>query len=186
MSITLRLATPRIDVVAADAEILRADAADRVRLATLLDCVVPPDWPPELFDHHQEMFAQKMESGEWPMGFGPWYWVRNEAGVPRTLFGSGGFYRIPESPGDLMCGYSIVPTSEGRGFATEAMLALFTWAFGQPNTQRIIGDTFPHLVKSIRVMEKLGMTPADPGEEAGTIRFAVTQADFVRLASRAR
>lgn len=186
MSHTLTLTTDRIELIAADVAILRADATNRPRLSALLDAAVPPDWPPELFDNHQELFAQKMESGEWPMGFAPWYWIHREPGSPRTLFGSGGFYRMPAGDGDIMCGYSIVPTFQGRGLATEAMRALFAWLFDQPGVRRIIGDTFPHLNQSIRVMTKLGMTPTDPGEEAGTIRFALRKQDFVRSAPHTR
>lgn len=167
-------------MIASDVEVLRADAKDRARLAVLLDAVVPAGWPPELFDGHQDLFIQKMESGEWPMGFAPWYWVFDEGGA-RVLCGGGGFYRLPnQAEAALMCGYSMVSAYQGRGLATEAMRALFEWAFALGSVDRIIGDTFPHLGQSIRVMTKLGMKPTDPGEEEGTIRFAVTREEFAR------
>jgi RimJ/RimL family protein N-acetyltransferase len=180
----IRLRTARLDLVRADAAMLRDDARNRDDLARRLNAMIPSDWPPELFSNHQEMFADKLDSGVWTAFMAPWYWILDD-GATRTLIGSGGVFPST-APGDVLCGYAIVPSFHGRGFATEAMRALLAWAFEQPGVERIVADTFPHLRPSIRVMEKLGMTPMGPGDDPGAERRGVTRADFARLLARAR
>ena len=176
-----RLRTPRLDLILADAAMLRADASDRGLLSRLLNAVIPAEWPPELFRDHQAVFADRLDSGEWGAEMAPWYWVLDERRSPRTLIGSGGLMPVSGAAGDVLCGYAIIPSFHGRGLATEAMRSLVALGFTRPGVRRAIADTYPHLGPSIRVMEKLGMTPTDAGPEPGTIRHAVTKEAFAIL-----
>lgn len=181
----MRLRTLRMELIRTDSAMLRADARDRPALSRLLDAAIPAEWPPELFAGHQEFCADKLDSGEWSAMAAPWYWVNDEVGSHRTLIGSGGVGPMSEES-DLMCGYSIIPSFHGRGLATEAMRSLLMWAFAQPGVERVIADTFPHLKPSIRVMEKLGMTPIGMGDEPGAERRAVTRGEFERFVAPPR
>ena len=60
----------------------------------------------------------------------------------------------------------------GRGYATEAVRALIDLAFRDPTVTRVIAETFPDLIPSIRVLEKNGFVRIEEGgSEPGVIRF---------------
>lgn len=49
------------------------------------------------------------------------------------------------------------PAHQGRGYATEAALALLAHAFGTLGLHRIVATCQPQNTPSVRVMEKLGL-----------------------------
>jgi len=62
--------------------------------------------------------------------------------------------------------YSFGPAYQRQGYATEAVSAMVDYAFGRLNLKRIIATTEPDNDRSIRMMERLGMTVArNPSEE---------------------
>jgi ribosomal-protein-alanine N-acetyltransferase len=89
----------------------------------------------------------------------PWitYWLIK---VPPDGFGAGliGFKGIPDQAGIVEIGYGIDPSFRNQGYMTEAVLALFKWAFGDPRCQQIIApNTDRSNLASNRVLEKAGM-----------------------------
>jgi ribosomal-protein-alanine N-acetyltransferase len=54
-------------------------------------------------------------------------------------------------------GYVIAGSHQGKGYATEALLAVIEWAFQQPSIYRVNASTDVDNVASRRVMEKAGM-----------------------------
>jgi RimJ/RimL family protein N-acetyltransferase len=58
---------------------------------------------------------------------------------------------------ELEVGYWIAPAFWGKGYATEAALALKDFAFNQLNMARIIALIYPDNLASCRVADKLGM-----------------------------
>lgn len=174
MSAPLRLRTRRMELIAADATLARADASDRPTFARLLHADIPAAWPPPLTADHLEQFAGYFESGAWTPGFGPWYWILDGLG-DRTLIGNGGF-GPPDSEGRLVMGYAVLEEFQRRGLATEAVAALLGWAFSDRRTPEVIGDTYLELIGSIKVMRANGMVYTGPGSEPRTIRFRITRA----------
>ncbi len=67
-------------------------------------------------------------------------------------------------------GYSVIPEATGRGFATEAVRALATWAIGN-GAARVIAHTTRANEASIAVLGHCGFVEDGPGTEPGTIRF---------------
>ena len=94
-----------------------------------------------------------------------------QPGGTRTLIGTLGAFSKDDPPGTCEIGYSILPSFEGQGFATEGTLALIDYLRRNTSTNSIIAHTFPSLPRSIRVMEKCGLVLDGDGEEAGTIRY---------------
>ena len=88
-----------------------------------------------------------------------------------TLIGTLGGFRHSAKPHECEIGYSVLPEFQGHGYATEAALALIAWIRDQPRITAITAQTYPSLPKSIRVMEKCGLTFVGPGDEEGTIRY---------------
>jgi RimJ/RimL family protein N-acetyltransferase len=97
-------------------------------------------------------------AGLWPVcGFGYWGFIERATGV---LIGVGGLSRfergIPELDGVPEAGWVIALSGWGKGYATEAMLAVYDWsdsALDAAQTRCIID---PANAASIRVAVKLG------------------------------
>jgi RimJ/RimL family protein N-acetyltransferase len=53
-------------------------------------------------------------------------------------------------------GYTLAPAHQGRGFATEAVAALVSYAFGRLDVERIQATADERNAPSIRVVERLG------------------------------
>ena len=54
-------------------------------------------------------------------------------------------------------GWAVAPAHQGRGYATEAALAVLAHAFGTLGLHRIVATCQPQNTPSVRVMEKLGL-----------------------------
>lgn len=93
--------------------------------------------------------------------------------INSVQFGAGlaGFKGLPNKNGEAEIGYGIDPTYQGRGFITEAVQALITWAFEEPACQAVIArDTQKTNTASLRVLAKVGMTVYNESEEAIDLR----------------
>lgn len=90
----IKIQTPRLELIAADAVLARADAQHNGTLAVLLACDVPPSWPPEVLLDVRDHFAQKLEESPGHHGWWNWYAVQKN---PRVLVGSGGFNGPPDA-----------------------------------------------------------------------------------------
>ena len=63
-------------------------------------------------------------------------------------------------------GYGILESYQNQGFATEAVQAVVTWAFGESDVMAIEAETDANNIASRRVLEKCGFEPnGKTGEE---------------------
>jgi [ribosomal protein S5]-alanine N-acetyltransferase len=62
----------------------------------------------------------------------------------------------PPDRGEVEVGYGIVPSRQGRGYATEALHAMVAMAWAQPAVTAVLAGTDPGNVASQRVLEKAG------------------------------
>ena len=62
--------------------------------------------------------------------------------------------------GSVEIGYGISEEYQGRGYATEAVDAMVSWALRQPEVGRVEAETEPDNKASQRVLEKCGFIPA--------------------------
>lgn len=74
------------------------------------------------------------------------------------LVGFCGFVRL-EGMTEVELGYELAPELWGKGLATEAARACVRYAFEDAGLRRAIAGADPPNVASLRVLEKLGMTP---------------------------
>lgn len=171
----LRFNTPRLEAIAFWPELARAAVEDRNKLAQMLNAKVPDEFPPEIMADVMELFAEKLEADPNLIGWWGWYLVLNEAGQERLLIGTAGFNGYPDQDGSLLMGYSLINTHYGRGYATEAVGGLLSWAFEQPQVMSVTAEAFPDNIASIRVMEKNNMQFLGAGSEAGTVKYGITR-----------
>jgi len=70
--------------------------------------------------------------------------------------GGMGFKGLPDESRTVELGYNVIPSYQGRGYATEMAQALVGWALGQPTVRRVTADCLEDNAASIRVLEKSG------------------------------
>ena len=75
-----------------------------------------------------------------------------------TVIGSASFKGPPDRDGVVEVAYSVVPSQQGRGYATEATMALVTYAFADARVNIVCAHTLPWNDASGRVLAKCGFT----------------------------
>ena len=163
------LKSSRLDIIPATVDLYRMELEYREGLASALDAVVPPEWPPEQVTREviEEFIARMMTEPGRMSGF---YWVlRGDGSCSRILIGSGGF--LLHNDGVMELGYSVLPEWQGKGYTTEAVGILVDWAFTCAHARIIVACTYPHITGSIRVLEKNGFQVIGDGPLEGTIAY---------------
>jgi [ribosomal protein S5]-alanine N-acetyltransferase len=166
----IKVMTQRLALIAATAELARAAFADRARFAAMLKARVTEEWPPPLTEDVQEFTALALEADADLPGWLAWYFVER---TQRILIGQGGFKGRPNEEGAAEIGYSLIPSFQRRGYATEAAAGLIDWAFGHAEVKLVVAETLPHLRDSIRVMQKNGMRFLLEDKGRGIVRYGL-------------
>ena len=73
-----------------------------------------------------------------------------------TSIGGIGFAGEPNEKGEAETGYMIDQQQHNKGYATEALQLLTTWAFTQPNVKTIIVHTYADNLPSRKILIKNG------------------------------
>jgi [ribosomal protein S5]-alanine N-acetyltransferase len=138
----------------------------------LLGADVASPWPPPLNDDDSRRWMIRyLETNPEP-GWGLWYFLlKREAGERPVAIGNGGYKGPPSRDGTVEIGYSVVPAYQGRGLAAEAIAAFVARAFGDARVQRVIAETMPDNIPSLRVLERNGFLRSGPGSDPGSIRL---------------
>jgi ribosomal-protein-alanine N-acetyltransferase len=105
---------------------------------------VSPDW----------LASLRSSSGPDPWRYG-FFVVSRESG---SVIGSAGFKGPPDASGSVEIAYGIVPSFQGRGYATEAAAALVEFAFASGQVEVVRAHTLPEANASTHVLRKCGFT----------------------------
>jgi len=181
------LRTQRLVLLQASAYTLGAELVSRQALGETLGVDVPDSWPPELYDADAirwtlNWLAEHPENANWSL-----YYIAEapgrESSHPR-LIGVAGYKGPPDQNGVVEVGYGIVPERRRRGFASEAVQALFTRAFGDGRVRMVVAHTLPELVASIGVLRTTGFSFDGPGNdphEPTAIRYVLPRERYEAL-----
>ncbi len=158
------IVTPRLRLVAIVPALLRVEGET---LGKRVGAEVPAIWPPEHWEPHVFDFFEELYSrAPYAMAWSRYVVTRTE---PSTLIGTlGGF---PRTETEAEVGYSILPPWQRLGLATEGLLALMDEIRRRESVETFTAQTYPHLVASVRVLEKCGFTLAGAGDDEGTVRY---------------
>ena len=121
---------------------------------------VEPLYAPEQERQYQQNYIDKIYGF---YGFGMWLVLEKETG---RLVGRAGFeYRDYCREGEVEMGYLIDPDRWRRGYATEVCEALLTYARDELNVRCVLCRVSPENVASRGLLDKLGFTIREKGEE---------------------
>ena len=162
----MTIVTERLRLVPATLELIDADLQGW--LGDALGAPLAPDWPPEHHDEQvlrftREKLADPAQAGWWLHYF---IWAADDVAV-----GTGGYVGPPGADGTVEVGYSVVPSYQRRGIASEATQGIIDAAW-ERGAQRVVAHTLPVLPPSIAVLVKLGFRPAEP-REPGVLAFTL-------------
>lgn len=87
------------------------------------------------------------------------------------VVGGIGFFGPPHGA-EVEIGYGIVPSRQGRGYATEALQTMITMAWADSRVRSVVAGTDPGNVASQRVLEKAGFRRISA---AGEFRYQLTR-----------
>lgn len=100
---------------------------------------------------------------EWEQGYGIW---AIESKADGRVMGTVMLKPIPDGDnqptGDIEVGWHLAKAAWGHGFATEAATACLDLAFRTHQLESVVAVAFAENVRSLRVMERLGMSPEPP------------------------
>ena len=96
-------------------------------------------------------------SGRSPGEPGGWVQLSVEERDGGQLVGDVGLSPAEDEPGVIKVGYTVSPAFQGRGYATEAIGALVTYAFDALGADVVRAYASAENVASLRVAEKVGM-----------------------------
>lgn len=75
--------------------------------------------------------------------------------------------------------YSVFPAHRGKGVAARAVRLMTEWAFGPLGLTELLLEIDPKNVASVRVAEKCGFEPAEPGADGnGKLVFAARKREM--------
>ena len=139
----------------ADVDQLHALLAEAdVRRYLCDDRIMPRDWVAGVIEESCSSLHRD--------GVGLWRLSLRAGDLEGETVGLVGFRDFFE-PAQLQLMYALHPRGWGRGLATEAGRAMLELAFARLGHAQVVGATDPPNVASVRVMERLGMSPVDPG-----------------------
>ena len=172
----IKLSTPRLELTAATVDHVRAELEAPEHLAALLHARVEPGWPPGEYDRNaQEFFRDRLQEGG-PAFIGWYGWYAVLRGTPdqtSALVGAAGYLGPPNERGEVEIGFSVMPSRQGCGFATEIAEALLRNAFEDIRVKTVLARTTPLNAASCRVLAKCGFQRVGRDQESGYDRFEI-------------
>jgi ribosomal-protein-alanine N-acetyltransferase len=150
--VSAALRTERLELVLLSPGLMEALLAGRRDEAGF---AIPEDWPDE---HSRRFLAYRVRQAHEDPAQEPWL-VRAMV-LDGEMIGHIGFHGAPgrnalQALDAVEVGYTVFPEHRGRGYATEAVRALFAWATEQ-GVHRFVASVGPQNEPSLAIVRKLG------------------------------
>ena len=152
------LETRRLTLIPFSLEMKKIVVNDKAKLAEIIGVRVPEHWPGPDLAEALLFFLEEMEKNPTSS---IWDGIIIHT-ADNVIIGDMGFIGGPDETGVVEIGYSIIPEYRNRGYATEMAQALIRWAFQQQEIKAVIASCLYDNISSIKVLEKVGMTPLQP------------------------
>ena len=148
------ITTERLDLVPMSLELMVAlDSDYRALHPSLADFEIPPEFP----EPDEQVLRFRIGDLARDPRSHPWLVRSIVLREPaRMMIGHIGFHGPPDDDGRAEVGYTIFSPHRRRGYALEAIEALFGWAQKEEGIVRFRAAVGPDNVPSLRLVEKLG------------------------------
>jgi [ribosomal protein S5]-alanine N-acetyltransferase len=147
------ITTARLEMITLTTDMMEAILkGDRVLHKKGNSYHLAPEWP---LDVYKQFFPYKIERFSKYPRENEWEGVIIDR-KDQLIVGDMGFKGGPNEEGTIDLGYSIVPSYQGKGYATEMGRAMVEWALTHSDVKKVIATCNPDNVASIRVLEKIG------------------------------
>ncbi|MFN8633187.1 MAG: GNAT family N-acetyltransferase [Chloroflexota bacterium] len=146
----------RLDLVSMSPDFMRASVAGDLETAEqVLGAALPPDWPGD----RARTLRMRLEQLEVDPAAQPWLLRAIVLREPeRRLIGHINFHDPPGHERKVEVGYSVWPAYRRRGYAQEAVEALFAWATTEHGIRHFVASIGPWNAPSLGLVRKLGFT----------------------------
>ncbi len=162
----IEIASPRLRLVALNAELASLQLDDRAAFFRVLGVEPEPTWPPELMDQTaMEWTREQLRAHPADTGWFSWVYI---SPVMNRLLGVGGFRGGPDAEGAIEIGYSMLISYREQGLATEGVMALLDWAYTHERVKSVMAQTRDDRDASHRVLEKAGFVQGETPQDSGS------------------
>jgi [ribosomal protein S5]-alanine N-acetyltransferase len=109
---------------------------------------------PEDYEIHGfiKSYLKDLKEDESLLGWGVWFVIEKETG---RIIGDIGFKGKPVDQ-TVEIGYGIIPSAQGRGYATEGVNKIIEWALSTNLASHVVAECINDNIASVKVLEKLG------------------------------
>lgn len=97
-------------------------------------------------------YLEKLQEDASLLGWGVWFVIEKET---EMIVGDIGFKGKPVNH-TVEIGYGIIPSEQGKGYATEAVKGIIDWALSTNLASHVVAECLEDNIASIKVLEKLG------------------------------
>jgi ribosomal-protein-alanine N-acetyltransferase len=135
----------------------------------------PPPYMADALPVVRERLRERPQEAPW------WNWLVVDRATGEAV-GSVAFGGPVNPDGAVLVGYAMYAEHEGRGYATEAVRAMVTWAFTQPGVREVRALAPVWNTPALRVAENVGMRPvaSEEDDDVGEVLlYAVSAPAFV-------
>ncbi len=173
---SIELFTEHLVLVAATFEYVSAEIDSINSLASLLDTKIEEGWPPGEYDRGaQEFFKERLQQeGASSVGWYTWYAIRRfSESRSSVLIGACGYFGPPNKEHEVEIGFSVMPSWQKCGYATEMSQALIKNAFADSRVNKVIAHTTATNTASLKVLKKCQFVYVGENQENKTQRFEI-------------
>lgn len=181
----MHIITPRMHLIPATLELLNAELHGSASLSAFIGAYVPANWPPEHYDEKAvrwtlEQLSRPNADTRW---WTHYFVLQSKTSAPDVVIGVGGYTGPPTPAGAVEIGYSILPTYQRHGYASEAAAGLVKNAFLK-GARVVAAHTLTGDPASGGVLLNNGFRLVGAGLEDNTSRYELSKAEWAG-ASRA-
>jgi ribosomal-protein-alanine N-acetyltransferase len=150
------IATERLDMVWMSPRFMEAAlAGDRAAAEASAEASIPAGWPD---DHDERFLRMRLRQMTEDQDEGPWLARLMVLRAPgRPMIGHIGFHGKPDGRGMVEVGYTVFAEHRRRGYAFEAVQAMFEWARAKHGITLFRASVGPSNEPSLALVRKLGM-----------------------------
>jgi len=145
--------TNRLRLICGDNKILTAATQSNLKLASVLNVHVPPNWT----SFGTKVFHFVLDKIELNNAKPEWWTYFPILKKEHTLIGCCGYKGAPDENGIVEIGYEVAPDHRNCGLATEIANALIKHALNDMSVKSVMAHTLAETNASTRVLEKCGM-----------------------------